>query len=122
MQKNEEMRIIRMRGRLQQEQPYYVYIRKELRGAGGNDLLYYTVYDYLCGGRSWSPVCLDEAGAKNGGFLRKRIRGAGRGRTTGVGRMGQERISISSFRHYPRLMQRIWSGYKRSLSQMFRMS
>lgn len=47
VQKNEEMRIIRMRGRLQQEQPYYVYIRKELRGAG-EMIFYTTLYMIIC--------------------------------------------------------------------------
>ena len=38
-------RIIRMRGRIMQEQPYYVYIRKEVRGAG--EMVFYTTV-YLC--------------------------------------------------------------------------
>lgn len=47
VQKNAEMRIIRMRGRLMQEQPYYVYIRKELRGAG-EMIFYTTIYLIVC--------------------------------------------------------------------------
>lgn len=47
VQKNREMRIIRMRGKLMQEQPYYVYIRKELRGAG-EMIAYTTVYLIVC--------------------------------------------------------------------------
>lgn len=47
VQKNGEMRIIRMRGKLMQEQPYYVYIRKEVRGAG-EMISYTTVYLIVC--------------------------------------------------------------------------
>ncbi|MFR8548398.1 MAG: sensor histidine kinase [Lachnospiraceae bacterium] len=45
VQRNNETRIIRMRGRIMQEQPYYVYIRKEVRGAG--EMVFYTTV-YLC--------------------------------------------------------------------------